>query len=110
MGVEAITDRVFLNLYHGFSGRASLCVHMAASLPLLPQYAERKRTSMPSTGMRMPVNLVRELATNNLDASETITDGNCGVHAFGLSLARAAAKNQAWRVRNKLVNYRELFF
>ena len=38
--------------------------------------------------------MVRELAHNSLEVDDIVTNGNCGVHAFGLSLADGAKHNK----------------
>ena len=65
---------------------------------LLHVYAERQRRARPTSGITVPVALSRSLAINgNAVCDDTVADGNCGVHAFGLSLHAEAQRNLALR-------------
>ena len=60
--------------------------------PLLLQYASRPR-SHPRPLIRVPSNLATELAQNGLGVvEETLVDGNCGLHAFGIGVLQAGKK------------------
>ena len=60
----------------------------SASAPLLLRYDGRPRAAPPAgPGLQCPPELERFLSANGLElCHETVTDGNCGVHAFWLSL------------------------
>ena len=61
---------------------------MAARLPLLLTYSARPRQLQPcGSAVHCPPRLVAELAANGLElALDTLTDGNCGLHGFAISL------------------------
>ena len=61
---------------------------MAARLPLLLTYTNRQRQLQPcNSAVHCPPRLVAELAANGLElALDTLTDGNCGLHGFAISL------------------------
>ena len=61
---------------------------MAARLPLLLTYSARPRQLQPcDSAVHCPPRLVAELAANGLElALDTLTDGNCGLHGFAISL------------------------
>ena len=61
---------------------------MAARLPLLLTYTARPRQLQPcDSAVHCPPRLVAELAANDLElAQDTLTDGNCGLHGFAISL------------------------
>ena len=61
---------------------------------LLARYWARPRQTCTGDAIRCPEVLVRDLAHNSLEVSDTVTDGNCGVHGFGLSLADAGKYNK----------------
>ena len=60
--------------------------------PLLPRYRIIPRCATPSAGIRLPEALRAEIKLQGLEViEETVTDGNCGLHAFGLGLLEAGA-------------------
>ena len=61
---------------------------------LLARYWARPRQTCAGAAIRCPEALVRDLAHNSLEVSDTVTDGNCGVHGFGLSLADGGKHNK----------------
>ena len=61
---------------------------------LLARYWARPRHTCAGPAIWCPEDLVRDLAHNSLEVSDTVTNGNCGVHAFGLSLADAGKHNK----------------
>ena len=61
---------------------------------LLVRYWARPRQTCAGTAIRCPGDLVRDLAQNSLEVDDTVTDGNCGLHAFGLSLADGGKHNK----------------
>ena len=67
-------------------------MNVATTHPLLLQhYVDCPRRGIPSSGIKTPEALRAEIELQNLELiNETVTDGNCGVHAFGLGLAEAA--------------------
>ena len=61
---------------------------------LLPMMVERPNLR-PTTGLMMPAAWRLELYQEGLDAvDETVTDGNCGIHAFAIGLIDAAGSNK----------------
>ena len=61
---------------------------------LLPMMVERPNLR-PTTGLMMPAAWRLELYQEGLDAvDETVTDGNCGIHAFAIGLIDAAGGPQ----------------
>ena len=83
--------------------------------PLLPMVASRPN-SRPTSGLLMPAEWRRELAQEGFDVcDETITDGNCGIHAFAIALLDAAegdkglaSTSQCKQVRSLKGNVKEL--
>ena len=67
---------------------------MAASMPLLLTSARAQRQLGPQTGIvRCPPELANGIAGNGLEvAHETLSDGNCGLHAFAISLSDAVKR------------------
>ena len=61
---------------------------------LLARYWARPRQTCTGAAIRCPEVLVRDLAHNSLEVSDTVTDGNCGVHGFGSSLADGGKYNK----------------
>ena len=61
---------------------------------LLARYWARPRHTCAGDAIRCPEALVRDLAQNSLEVADTVTNGNCGVHAFGLSLADGGKHNK----------------
>ena len=61
---------------------------MSVRLPLLLAYTARPRQLQPCDGkVHCPPRLVAELTANGLDlAHDTLCGGNCGLHAFAISL------------------------
>ena len=56
------------------------------SVPLLCRYVNR-RIQRPGDGMTCPAMLVQELAVNHMEVdATTVTDGQCGLHGFFISL------------------------
>ena len=65
---------------------------------LLRAYIDRARLEAPSPGINPPAALRQALAINDFEiCEETVTDGNCGVHGFGLSLHMEGQRNLALR-------------
>ena len=90
-------------------------------MPFLSRYADR-RVVLPGDGITCPQELVDELQANQLivDAT-TVTDGQCGLHAFLISLADARhrwpslTRTCAWKtlarfrpVQSKLTHLRDI--
>ena len=65
--------------------------------PLLTDYATR-RCEPPSSFVAAPARLIQWLAQNGLQLCEdTATDGDCGIHAFYLSLCDLARRNPGFK-------------
>ena len=73
----------------------------APILPLLPQYMERACVGIPVVGIAIPAELAQTLIANGLTHHATVTDGNCGVHAFGQALLDVAKRNRTLYNTNK---------
>ena len=68
---------------------------MAAHPPLLHHYDDCRRSGTPSSGIEVPAAQHTEIELQNLELiDETVTDGNCGVHAFALALLEAGQHHQ----------------
>ena len=67
---------------------------MAVRRPLLIEYTSRARQRHPDEGqIACPASLVRQVTANGLElAVDTLTDGNCALHAFGISYLNAAKR------------------
>ena len=67
---------------------------MSARRPLLLEYTSRTRQRLPDEGqIACPASLVRQVTANGLElAVDTLTDGNCALHAFGISYLNAAKR------------------
>ena len=65
---------------------------------LLAKYWARPRCQNAGPGLTCPPGLVLDLANNGLQVAEVVTDGDCGVHAFGIGLASEGSRNQ--RLKN----------
>ena len=66
---------------------------MAARQSAFLKYLDAPRQRLPSEGLRCPPELVAQLGANSLClALDTVTDGNCGIHAFLISLEEAAKR------------------
>ena len=84
-------------------------------LPLLPMMVHRS-TRRPTGGLLMPIEWRTELAQQGFDViDDTVTDGNCGIHAFVIALIDAAAidkilasTSQFKQVRSLIANLKEL--
>ena len=84
-------------------------------LPLLPMMVHRS-TRRPTGGLLMPIEWRTELAQQGFDViDDTVTDGNCGIHAFVIALIDAAAidkilasTSQFKKVRSLIANLKEL--
>ena len=61
---------------------------------LLAKYWARPRCQNAGPGLTCPPGLVLDLANNGLQVAEVVTDGDCGVHAFGIGLASEGSRNQ----------------
>ena len=60
--------------------------------PLLPTYGRRKMCQRPDVGIACPPGLTLSLAQQGLmPRLDTLADGNCGIHAFIISLVCKAA-------------------
>lgn len=59
---------------------------------VLPYYISRKRRPEPDTGLPCPQELHDLAKQNGLTITETVTDGNCGLHAFAIVLRHAATE------------------
>ena len=58
---------------------------------ILHGYVERARCPTPSAGIWIPAQLADEVRLQGLDLDQdTCTNGNCGVHGFGIGLIEAA--------------------
>ena len=84
---------------------------MSSAAPLLIRYCD-KRLLAPGHGITCPQELQAELITNGFMAdSNTVTDGQCGLHAFLISLTLARRQWQALSqlaVCKKLATFRPL--
>ena len=81
--------------------------HGTPILPLLPQYMERACEGIPLAGMAIPDGLAQILRANGLIWTDTVTDGNCGLHAFGQSLLDVAKRNKQLYTSNKFKAFLE---
>ena len=64
-------------------------------IPLLDRYVATTRCAQPSPSISVPPALARALYVNGQWVDHgTATDGNCGVHAFGISLYAAGSKSK----------------
>ena len=61
---------------------------MSSAVPLLTRYAD-KHVLGPGDGITCPPELQAELTTNGFDVMDTVTDGQCGLHAFLIALTLA---------------------
>ena len=62
---------------------------------LLPTYHRHLGLAGPAaSAIPPPEDLRRQLAQQGQDIVDTVTDGNCGLDAFGLGLASVASRNQ----------------
>ena len=69
---------------------------------LLNAHGKGCRRSAPTSGIAVPGALRAEIELQKLEVIEdTVTDGNCGIHAFGLGLAAAAAHHKPLYVSNQ---------
>lgn len=57
---------------------------------LLLTYAGKSRCVGPSPSLTPPASLIHELQLNILMLADTVTNGNCGVHAFAIGLQNLA--------------------
>ena len=64
---------------------------------LLAKYWARPRCQNVGPGPTCPPGLVLDLANNGLQVAEVVTDGDCGVHAFGIGPASEGSRNQRWK-------------
>ena len=53
---------------------------------LLGTYVGRRRCAQPGSFIDPPMALVTQLSANALQLADTLTQGDCGVHAFAISL------------------------
>lgn len=66
---------------------------LAPTIPLLLRYAACSRAKAPARGIACPDDLLLQLAANRLQVCEaTVTDGNCGLHAFALGICQLAQR------------------
>lgn len=73
------------------SGPAAMV--LAPTIPLLLRYVVRSRAKAPAEGIACPDNLLLQLAANSLHVFEaTVTDGNCGLHAFAIGIWQLAQR------------------
>ena len=77
---------------------------MSSAAPLLTRYAD-KRILAPGYGITCPQELLAELTANRFDVDDTVTDGQCGLHAFLIALT--LAKRQ-WPRLQQLAAYKNL--
>ena len=91
------------------------------SVPLLSRYVDR-RIQLPGDGITCPSMLVQELKANHMEVdTNTVTDGQCGLHAFLISLHDArhrwpsVTRLNAWKnlmklrpLLSKLLHLREI--
>ena len=69
-------------------------------LPLLPKLVQRPN-HRPAGGLLMPLDWKTELAQKGFDvADDTITDGNCGIHAFATSLLDVAQREKLFQTHH----------
>ena len=61
---------------------------MSSAVPLLTRYAD-KHVLGPGDGITCPPELQAELTTNGFDVMDTVTDGQCDLHAFLIALTLA---------------------
>ena len=62
---------------------------------LLTGYWAQSRHTLPSTGgLPCPPELKALLATNSREVVPSVTDGNCALHAFAISLVDEASRNK----------------
>ena len=64
--------------------------------PLLPTYLDRRPFNRPEVGIACPDGLTLALAQQSLiPVLDTRADGNCGIHAFILSMVDKVALHQS---------------
>ena len=81
---------------------------MPVYVPHLQQYATRPPCARPSSGISAPEGLIQELAAQHLElADDTHGGGNCGPHAFGISLMDEASHNRSLHVTHRFKKCRE---
>ena len=61
---------------------------------LLPTYHRHLGLAGPAASSIPPPDLSPQLAQQGQGIVDTVTDGNCGLDAFGLGLASVASRNQ----------------
>ena len=68
---------------------------------LLNAYWAKSRRSQPvGCGLPCPPELEKLLATNSRCVVPSVTDGNCALHAFAISLVDEASRNKALSATN----------
>ena len=68
---------------------------------LLNAYWAKSRRSQPvGCGLPCPPELEKLLATNSRCVVPSVTDGNCALHAFAISLVGEASRNKALSATN----------
>ena len=68
---------------------------------LLNTYWAKSRRSQPvGCGLPCPPELEKLLATNSRCVVPSVTDGNCALHAFAISLVGEASRNKALSATN----------
>ena len=77
---------------------------MSSAAPLLIRYVD-KRLLAPGHGITCPQELQAELTTNGFDVEDTVTDGQCGLHAFLIALTLA---RRQWPRLPQLTVYKKL--
>ena len=68
---------------------------------LLPRVLKRRSVAPPQHGIQCPAALTAALNHNKLVVAQTVTDGNCGLDAFGQALLELSRRDQILRNRNK---------
>ena len=68
---------------------------------LLTGYWAQSRHTLPATGgLPCPPELKALLATNSREVVQSVTDGNCALHAFAISIVDEAPRNMVLSTRN----------
>ena len=90
------THSRLLNCDHRFRAGAPLSMSF-----LLPRVLKRRSVAPPQHGMLCPAALTAVLNHNKLFVDQTITNGNCGLDAFGQALLDLSKRDRCLSNRNK---------